>query len=92
MHTRPVLESGQILFRPTCEMARELLIADRTTAPAGEGLSYQNIGGNQNRLRQTPPGGAFPGRASDAGKIRLTNQRQKRRDAANEGLNVPDNS
>ena len=31
----------------TCELARELLIADRTAAPAGEGLSYQNIGGNQ---------------------------------------------
>ena len=31
----------------TCEMARELLIADRTVAPAGEGLSYQNVGGDQ---------------------------------------------
>ena len=31
----------------TCEMARELLIADRTAAPVGEGLSYQNVGGNQ---------------------------------------------
>ena len=31
----------------TCELARELLIADRTAAPAGEGLSYQNVGGNQ---------------------------------------------
>jgi len=30
-----------------CELARELLIADRTAAPAGEGLSYQNVGGNQ---------------------------------------------
>ena len=31
----------------TCEMARELLIADRTAAPAGEGLKYQNTGPNQ---------------------------------------------
>jgi hypothetical protein len=35
------------VVQATCEMARELLIADRTTAPVGEGLSYQNIGGNQ---------------------------------------------
>jgi hypothetical protein len=34
-------------------MARELLIADRTTAPAGEGLSYQNIGGNQTGYDKT---------------------------------------
>ena len=31
----------------TCELARELLIVDRTAAPPGEGLSYQNIGSNQ---------------------------------------------
>lgn len=31
----------------TCEMARELLIADRTAAPPGEGLKYQNIAPNQ---------------------------------------------
>jgi hypothetical protein len=31
----------------TCELARELLIADRTAAPAGEGLSYQNNGSVQ---------------------------------------------
>ena len=31
----------------TCEMARELLIADRTAAPAGEGLKYQNTGPSQ---------------------------------------------
>jgi hypothetical protein len=35
------------VVQATCEMARELLIVDRTTAPAGEGLSYQNISGNQ---------------------------------------------
>ena len=37
---KPVLEA-------TCELARELLIADRTAAPAGEGLSYQNNGSVQ---------------------------------------------
>ena len=31
----------------TCEMARELIITDRTAAPAGEGLKYANIGPNQ---------------------------------------------
>lgn len=31
----------------TCEMARELLILDRTAAPPGEGLKYQNSAGNQ---------------------------------------------
>lgn len=31
----------------TCEMAREFLIADRTAAPAGEGLKYQNSGTTQ---------------------------------------------
>jgi hypothetical protein len=31
----------------TCEMARELLIVDRTAAPAGEGLKYQNTGTTQ---------------------------------------------
>ena len=31
----------------TCELARELLIADRTAAPAGEGLKYYNDAGKQ---------------------------------------------
>jgi len=31
----------------TCEMARELLIADRTEAPEGEGLKYHNSGTEQ---------------------------------------------
>jgi len=35
------------LVQATCEMARELLVADRTASPAGEGLAYQNTGGNQ---------------------------------------------
>jgi hypothetical protein len=35
------------VIEATCEMARELLIADRTSAPPGEGLKYQNVGGDQ---------------------------------------------
>ena len=35
------------VVQATCEMARELLVADRTAAPAGEGLKYQNSGGTQ---------------------------------------------
>jgi hypothetical protein len=31
----------------TCELARELLIVDRTAAPAGEGLKYDNTGTTQ---------------------------------------------
>jgi hypothetical protein len=31
----------------TCEMARELLILDRTESPAGEGLKYRNVGSDQ---------------------------------------------
>lgn len=31
----------------TCELARELLIADRTAAPDGEGLKYENTGTTQ---------------------------------------------
>lgn len=35
------------VIEATCEMARELLIADRTAAPAGEGLKYANVGTTQ---------------------------------------------
>jgi len=35
------------VIEATCEMARELLIADRTAAPAGEGLRYENVGTTQ---------------------------------------------
>ena len=35
------------VVQATCEMARELLIADRTAAPRGEGLKYENIGTTQ---------------------------------------------
>ena len=31
----------------TCELARELLIVDRTGAPVGQGLSYSNVGTTQ---------------------------------------------
>ena len=35
------------VVQATCELARELLIVDRTASPVGEGLKYQNVGGNQ---------------------------------------------
>jgi hypothetical protein len=35
------------VVQATCEMARELIIVDRTAAPAGEGLKYQNISADQ---------------------------------------------
>jgi hypothetical protein len=41
------------LVLATCEMARELLVVDRTAAPAGEGLKYQNTGGNQTGYDKT---------------------------------------
>lgn len=37
----------------TCEMARELLIADRTASPPGEGLKYQNTGTTQTGYDKT---------------------------------------
>jgi hypothetical protein len=41
------------LVDATCELARELLIADRTAAPAGEGMSYQNNGSLQTGYDKT---------------------------------------
>jgi hypothetical protein len=35
------------VVQATCEMARELLIADRTASPPGEGLKYENVGSTQ---------------------------------------------
>jgi hypothetical protein len=35
------------VVQATCEMARELLITDRTVAPVGEGLKYVNVGTSQ---------------------------------------------
>jgi hypothetical protein len=37
----------KLVVEATCEMARELLVADRTTAPDGEGLKYHNEGTSQ---------------------------------------------
>jgi hypothetical protein len=41
----------------TCEMARELLVKDRTAAYPGEGLKYQNVGSAQTGYDKTdtPP-------------------------------------
>jgi len=41
----------------TCELARELLVADRTAAPEGEGLKYENTGTTQKGYDKsdTPP-------------------------------------
>jgi hypothetical protein len=41
------------VVQATCEMARELLIADRTVAPPGEGLKYYNAGGVQTGYDKT---------------------------------------
>ena len=41
------------LVLAACEMARELLIADRTAAPAGEGLKYLNVADNQTGYDKT---------------------------------------
>ena len=37
----------RLVIQATCEMARELIVADRTASPAGEGLKYQNVGTTQ---------------------------------------------
>jgi len=37
----------------TCELARELLLVNRTEAPEGEGLKYQNAGGSQTGYDKT---------------------------------------
>jgi len=41
----------------TCELARELLVKDRTAAPPGEGLKYSNVGATQTGYDKTdkPP-------------------------------------
>jgi len=41
------------VIQATCELARELLIADRTAAPAGEGLKYYNNAGVQTGYDKT---------------------------------------
>lgn len=35
------------VIEATCELARKLLVVDRTAAPPGEGLKYENVGPNQ---------------------------------------------
>lgn len=41
------------LMDATCEMARELLVLDRTASPPGEGLKYENVGPNQTGFSKT---------------------------------------
>jgi hypothetical protein len=41
------------VVQATCEMARELLITDRATAPAGEGLKFYNNAGVQTGYDKT---------------------------------------
>jgi len=43
----------QNVVAATCELARELLIADRTAAPPGEGLKYYNDSGKQTGYDKT---------------------------------------
>ena len=45
------------VVQATCELARELLVKDRTAAPPGEGLKYLNIGSTQTGYDKTdtPP-------------------------------------
>lgn len=45
------------VMEATCELARELLVADRTAAPEGEGLKYENTGTTQKGYDKsdTPP-------------------------------------
>ena len=40
-------EVPKAVVEATCELARELLVVDRTGAPAGQGLSYENAGTTQ---------------------------------------------
>jgi hypothetical protein len=41
------------VVQATCELARELLLTDRTAAPAGEGLKYYNNAGTQTGYDKT---------------------------------------
>ncbi|MDR3458091.1 MAG: hypothetical protein P4N60_11635 [Verrucomicrobiae bacterium] len=41
------------LVKAACELGRELILSDRTASPAGEGLKYQNVGGNQTGYDKT---------------------------------------
>jgi len=41
------------VVQAACELARELIIVDRTAAPAGEGLKYYNDAGKQTGYDKT---------------------------------------
>jgi hypothetical protein len=43
----PVDAVPKAVLEATCELARELLVANRTAAPEGEGLKYDNTGTTQ---------------------------------------------
>ena len=43
----PADQVPRAVIQATCEMARELLLTDRTAAPRGEGLRFENTGGIQ---------------------------------------------
>jgi len=56
------------VIQATCEMARELLIADRTVVPAGEGLSITMLPAFNPVTTKLTGARAFTSRASDAGE------------------------
>ncbi len=41
------------LVDATCELARELILTDRTAAPLGEGIKYSNVGSTQTGYDKT---------------------------------------
>ena len=43
----------KVVVEAVCELARELIIADRTAAPAGEGMKYYNDAGKQTGYDKT---------------------------------------
>jgi len=43
----------KVIAEATCELARELISVDRTAAPAGEGLKYENVGTTQTGYDKT---------------------------------------
>lgn len=57
VQTVPADVVPKAIVEATCELARELLVRDRTAAPAGEGLKYQNEGSTQTGYDKTdtPP-------------------------------------
>ncbi len=49
------------VVQATCELARELLLVDRTASPAGEGLKYYNIAGVQTGYDKADTRPVIPG-------------------------------